>query len=61
MNIDQRINQVLESTEAALKLMEIEKDNLEIFRDLEKVIRHNNNTLIALSKFRHYLNTREKV
>ena len=61
MNINQRINEVLKSTEAALELMEIEKDNLEIFRDLEKVIRHNNKTLIVLSKVRHYLATREKV
>ena len=61
MHIDQRINIVLKSTEASLELMEIEKDNLEIVRDLEKVIRHNNKTLIALNKFKDYLNTREKV
>ena len=61
MKIDQRIKQVLESTEAALELMEIEKDNLKIVRDLGNVIRHNNNTLLALSKVRRYLNTREKV
>jgi hypothetical protein len=61
MNINQRINEILKSTKAALELMEIEKDNLEIFRDLEKVIRQNNNTLIVLSKVRHYLATREKV
>ena len=61
MKIDQRIKQVLESTEAALELMEIEKDNLEIVRDLGNVIRHNNNTLLALSKVRRYLATREKV
>ena len=61
MNINQRINEVLKSTKAALELMEIEKDNLEIVRDLGKVIRHNNNTLLALSKVRRYLATREKV
>ena len=61
MNINQRINEVLKSTEAALELMEIEKDNLEIFRDLEKLIRHNNKTLIVLCKVRRYLATREKV
>ena len=61
MNINQRININLESTKAALELMEIEKDNLEIFRDLEKIIRHNNKTLIALCKVRQYLATREKV
>lgn len=61
MNINQRIKEVQESTKAALELMEIEKDNLEIVRDLGNVIRHNNKTLLALSKVRRYLNTREKV
>lgn len=61
MNINERINQVLKSTTAALELMEIEKDNPEIFRDLEKLIRHNNKTLIVLCKVRQYLATREKV
>jgi len=61
MHIDKRINIVLESTEAALKLMEIEKDNLEIVRDLEKIISHNNKVLIALNDFKDYLNTREKI
>ena len=61
MKIDQRIKQVLESTEAALELMEIEKDNLGIVKDLGSVIRNNNNTLLALSKVRRYLATREKV
>ena len=55
MNINERINQVLKSTTAALELMEIEKDNPEIFRDLEKLIRHNNKTLIVLCKVRQYL------
>ena len=61
MNINQRIKEVQESTKAALELMEIEKDNLEIVRDLGNVIRHNNKTLLALSNVRRYLNTREKV
>ena len=61
MNINQRINIVLKSTEAALELMEIEKDNLEIVKDLGNIIRDNNNTLLALRKVRRYLATREKV
>lgn len=61
MNINQRINDVLKSTKAALELMEIEKDNLEIVKDLGNVIRHNNNTLLALRKVRRYLATSEKV
>ena len=60
MNINERINQVLKSG-TGLELMEIEKDNPEIFRDLEKLIRHNNKTLIVLCKVRQYLATREKV
>ena len=61
MNINQRINDVLKSTKAALELMEIEKDNLEIVKDLGNIIRDNNNTLLALRKVRRYLATREKV
>jgi len=61
MNINQRIKEVQQSTKAALELMEIEKDNLEIVRSLSNVIRHNSNTLLALSKVRRYLATREKV
>ena len=52
MHINQRINEVLKSTEAALKLMEIEKDNLEIVKDLGNVIRNNNETLLSLQKVR---------
>ncbi len=52
MHINQRINEVLKSTEAALKLMEIEKDNLEIVKDLGNVIRNNNQTLLSLQKVR---------
>ena len=52
MNINQRINEVLKSTGAALELMEIEKDNLEIVKDLGNVIRNNNKTLISLNKIR---------
>ena len=61
MNIDKRINELQKSTKAALELMEIEKDNLEIVTDLGNIIRHNNNTLLALSKVRRYLASREKV
>jgi hypothetical protein len=61
MNINKRINDVLKSTKAALELMEIEKDNLEIVKDLVNIIRHNNNTLLTLSKVRRYLATREKI
>jgi len=52
MHINQRINEVLKSTEAALELMEIEKDNLEIVKDLGNVIRNNNQTLLSLQKVR---------
>ena len=61
MNIDQRINITLKSTKASLELIEIEKDNLEIVKDLSDVISHNSKVLLALYKVRRYIVTREKV